>query len=212
MRPPQSPVRRHLLTQRGRSSLSVHKLCQQQSGKPPRPNPQHAYPQGWRLAALWCIVVEAFPRSLPLPLRFQASLKNGPAHIVPLAQPWQDIPLVCLCGNHDVGNRPNAVTIEEYKREFGDDYLAFWAGGCRCIVVNTSLYNDPSDAEKEVVAHACVFCMGFVYHWHRTVQDLAPDCYKFGGVYHWCEVVRDRCGVGMRLIAGGAAPWRDSGA
>jgi len=58
----------------------------------------------------------------------------------------EDIPLVCVCGNHDVGNRPNAVTIEEYKREFGDDYLAFWAGGCRCIVLNSNLHNDPRDA------------------------------------------------------------------
>lgn len=55
-----------------------------------------------------------------------------------------------MCGNHDVGNRPNAVTIEEYRRDFGDDYFAFWVDGCRCLVVNTNLYNDPQDAEKEV--------------------------------------------------------------
>jgi serine/threonine-protein phosphatase CPPED1 len=37
-----------------------------------------------------------------------------------------DIALVCLCGNHDVGNRPTKATIERFASTFGDDYLAFW--------------------------------------------------------------------------------------
>merc|ERR1719427_2361684 len=37
-----------------------------------------------------------------------------------------EIPLVCVCGNHDVGNRPTAKTISLYTKEFGDDYFAFW--------------------------------------------------------------------------------------
>jgi len=35
------------------------------------------------------------------------------------------IPLVCVCGNHDVGNAPTEKTIRLYTEEFGDDYLAF---------------------------------------------------------------------------------------
>lgn len=58
----------------------------------------------------------------------------------------EDLPLVCMCGNHDVGNRPNAASIERYTSEFGDDYLSFWANGSYNIVLNTSLFSDPSDA------------------------------------------------------------------
>ena len=52
----------------------------------------------------------------------------------------ESIQLVCVCGNHDVGDRPNAATIDLYETRFGDTYLAFWAGGCRCIVLNSSLH------------------------------------------------------------------------
>lgn len=52
----------------------------------------------------------------------------------------RDIQLVCVCGNHDVGDRPNAATIDKYESRFGDTYFAFWAGGCRCIVLNSSLH------------------------------------------------------------------------
>jgi serine/threonine-protein phosphatase CPPED1 len=66
---------------------------------------------------------------------------------------WNDlndnIALVCLCGNHDVGNRPTRTSIERFRRAFGDDRLAFWAKRrrqCYNVVLNTSLFNDPSGA------------------------------------------------------------------
>jgi serine/threonine-protein phosphatase CPPED1 len=63
---------------------------------------------------------------------------------------WSDlhpeIALVCLCGNHDVGNRPTASTVQRFTSAFGDDYLAFWANGTYNIVVNSALFSDPSDA------------------------------------------------------------------
>jgi hypothetical protein len=57
-----------------------------------------------------------------------------------------DIALVCLCGNHDVGNRPDRTSIDRFMAEFGDDYLAFWAQNTYNIVLNTSLFNDPTAA------------------------------------------------------------------
>jgi serine/threonine-protein phosphatase CPPED1 len=36
------------------------------------------------------------------------------------------IKLVCICGNHDVGDEPTKETIDEYKKDFGDDYISFW--------------------------------------------------------------------------------------
>lgn len=32
-----------------------------------------------------------------------------------------DIALVCLCGNHDVGNRPTRASIKHWASQFGDD-------------------------------------------------------------------------------------------
>jgi serine/threonine-protein phosphatase CPPED1 len=65
-----------------------------------------------------------------------------------------NIALICLCGNHDVGNRPTRTSIQRFHRAFGDDRLAFWAanndntGRRRCynVVLNTSLFNDPTGA------------------------------------------------------------------
>ena len=41
----------------------------------------------------------------------------------------QDIPLLCLPGNHDIGNVPTDETILDYKRVFGDDFYSAIAGG-----------------------------------------------------------------------------------
>ncbi len=57
-----------------------------------------------------------------------------------------DIPMICLCGNHDVGNQPTKQSIDEFKKNYGDDYLAFWANGTYNIVVNNNLFADPSAA------------------------------------------------------------------
>ena len=57
------------------------------------------------------------------------------------------IPLVCLCGNHDVGNRPSQATIDEYRKDFGDDFYSFWIRGCKCIVVNSQLWKDDTDTK-----------------------------------------------------------------
>lgn len=65
----------------------------------------------------------------------------------------KDIPLVCVCGNHDVGNKPTEKTIGLQKQEFGDDYLTFWAGGLKFIAMNTQLIQGPSGSPKLAAAH-----------------------------------------------------------
>ena len=44
-----------------------------------------------------------------------------------------EIPLLCVCGNHDVGDRPTVETISSYKTKYGDDYYSFWVGGKKCL-------------------------------------------------------------------------------
>lgn len=63
-----------------------------------------------------------------------------------------NIPLVCVCGNHDIGNRPTPESIATYKQNFGDDYFAFWVGGVCNVVLNSSVLKDPSGALEVLAA------------------------------------------------------------
>jgi len=59
-----------------------------------------------------------------------------------------DIALVCLCGNHDIGNRPTPESIETFRDAFGDEYLAFWVNGTYNICLNNVLFTNPDGAEE----------------------------------------------------------------
>ena len=67
------------------------------------------------------------------------------------------IPLICVPGNHDLGNTPDAASIASYRKNFGDDYFGFWAGGVRGLVLDSTLYSDPSKAPKEQEAQEAWF-------------------------------------------------------
>ncbi|XP_051926498.1 serine/threonine-protein phosphatase CPPED1 isoform X1 [Hippocampus zosterae] len=54
------------------------------------------------------------------------------------------IPLVFVSGNHDLGNTPTPRTVEQYCREWGDDYFSFWVGGVLFLVLNSQLFYDAS--------------------------------------------------------------------
>lgn len=58
-----------------------------------------------------------------------------------------DIALICLCGNHDVGNRPTKESIKHWTSKFGDDYLSFWVNGTFNICLNNCLFSNPSGAQ-----------------------------------------------------------------
>ena len=60
----------------------------------------------------------------------------------------QDIALVCLCGNHDIGNRPTPRSIARFRSAFGDEYLAFWTNGSYNIVLNNVLFVDATGAQR----------------------------------------------------------------
>ena len=63
------------------------------------------------------------------------------------------IPLICVCGNHDVGNRPTKETIASYRSSFGDDYFSFWHGGVHFLVLNSQFYEDASLVPDLARAH-----------------------------------------------------------
>ncbi|KAG7348798.1 calcineurin-like phosphoesterase [Nitzschia inconspicua] len=59
----------------------------------------------------------------------------------------EDIALVCLCGNHDIGNRPTKESIDSFQQHFGDDYFSFWSTKHSYnIVINSTLFSNPSGA------------------------------------------------------------------
>ncbi|KAI1291694.1 Serine/threonine-protein phosphatase CPPED1 [Halotydeus destructor] len=55
-----------------------------------------------------------------------------------------DIPLVCVCGNHDVGDTPTVDGIQNFRANYGRDYFTFQVSGCLMIVLNSQYYADPS--------------------------------------------------------------------
>jgi len=65
----------------------------------------------------------------------------------------ETIPLVCVCGNHDVGNKPTEKTTQLYKEEFGDDYLSFWSGGVKFMVLNSQIVQGLSPSDELSIAH-----------------------------------------------------------
>lgn len=44
------------------------------------------------------------------------------------------IPLVCVCGNHDVGDTPTHQSLKKFRSNFGNDFFTFWVGGKRVAV------------------------------------------------------------------------------
>ncbi|MGQ9649773.1 MAG: metallophosphoesterase [Phycisphaerae bacterium] len=62
----------------------------------------------------------------------------------------REILLYLVSGNHDVENTPTPASLKRYRRRFGLDWYAFNHGGCRFVVINTTLIHDPSKAPEEM--------------------------------------------------------------
>lgn len=59
-----------------------------------------------------------------------------------------EIPLVCVCGNHDVGDKPTPATISSFRENFGDDYFSFWVSGVLMIVLNSQFYENRTEVKE----------------------------------------------------------------
>jgi hypothetical protein len=64
-------------------------------------------------------------------------------HFRAISRISETIPVLYVCGNHDIGDNPTIETLNEYRRHFGADYYGFWFGGVRCIVINSCLMMKP---------------------------------------------------------------------
>ncbi|CAL4120857.1 unnamed protein product [Meganyctiphanes norvegica] len=91
-------------------------------------------------------LLEAFPETEPkLREKQEKDFKNVFSAL--------DIPLLCVCGNHDIGNTPTEDTIATYRSSFGDDYFSFWCGGVYFIVINSQFYENDSKVKQLSAEH-----------------------------------------------------------
>ncbi|ODM88174.1 Serine/threonine-protein phosphatase CPPED1, partial [Orchesella cincta] len=56
-----------------------------------------------------------------------------------------EVKLVCVCGNHDIGDKPSKETLK-YTRQ---DYFSFWAGGVKFVVLNSQYIYVPDAMPEE---------------------------------------------------------------
>ena len=98
-----------------------------------------------RLKPRFVIVCGDLTHAIPSHPRYEAQVQQFKTDF---SQVSKEIPLVCVCGNHDIGNRPNPGLISSYRKHFGDDYFGFWVGGVRCLVLNSSVIKDSTSAPR----------------------------------------------------------------
>jgi len=60
-----------------------------------------------------------------------------------------EIKLVCICGNHDVGDEPTEEMVKVYRRQFGPDFFSFWVSGVKFVVLNSQYFKAPGFVPKE---------------------------------------------------------------
>jgi predicted phosphodiesterase len=60
------------------------------------------------------------------------------------------IPLYWVSGNHDVGNVPTLENLAWYRKTFGKDWYSFHYGGCKFLVINTTIIHRPDEVQEEV--------------------------------------------------------------
>lgn len=93
-------------------------------------------------------LVDAFASEYPeIRARQEADLKQVYRGLDP------SVPMICVCGNHDVGNVPTPASIERYKDSFGDDYFSFYKHGCAFLVLQSQFYEDASLVQEQYREH-----------------------------------------------------------
>ncbi len=86
-------------------------------------------------------------------------LVNRPGHAGQIAEFQRiadrfdaSIPLYLVAGNHDVGGAPTPESLRAYRETFGPDWYSFQQGEVFAIVLNSSLFNDPTHVPHEADA------------------------------------------------------------
>jgi hypothetical protein len=59
------------------------------------------------------------------------------------------VKLVCVCGNHDIGDIPTSQSLNVYRNQFGSDVFSFWVGGVKFVVLNSQYFEAPTALPEE---------------------------------------------------------------
>jgi serine/threonine-protein phosphatase CPPED1 len=59
------------------------------------------------------------------------------------------VPCYCCPGNHDIGNEPNAISLDRYRKVFGRDYFSFEHKGYTFVITNTCLWKVTLEGESQ---------------------------------------------------------------
>ncbi len=59
----------------------------------------------------------------------------------------KDVPFVCVCGNHDIGQTPTPETVAEWEATWGPHMFSFQLHECRMIVLNSQLFKSATQCE-----------------------------------------------------------------
>ncbi len=125
------------------------------------------------LPRFFCIcgdMLDAYPYSTPQPPNFRSS----PPGLLPLREKqYKDfvklfklldprVKLICVCGNHDMGDIPCREAVQVYRRQFGQDYFAFWVGGVKFVVLNSQYIFAPDGVPEETEKQ---------WRWMDTIKD-----------------------------------------
>ena len=87
-------------------------------------------------------LVNAYPSKTNKYAQEVEDFKNIFSKVSPL------IKLVCLCGNHDVGEKPSEADVAVFNSSFSADYFYFWYGGVKFISMNSQLYKCDDNAKE----------------------------------------------------------------
>lgn len=60
-----------------------------------------------------------------------------------------EIKLVCVCGNHDIGDVPTPEAAKIYRTQFGQDYFSFCYGGVQFVILNSQYFKCPDAMRDE---------------------------------------------------------------
>jgi 3',5'-cyclic AMP phosphodiesterase CpdA len=93
------------------------------------------------------------------------------------------IPAYNVAGNHDVGNQPTAMTLAQYRKEFGRDYYTFDSGDVRGIVLNSNLIASPQSVPEESEAQE----RWLIQELQRARKDGAKHVFVFQHIPYFLE-------------------------
>ncbi|XP_073447265.1 serine/threonine-protein phosphatase CPPED1 isoform X4 [Aquarana catesbeiana] len=108
-----------------------------------------------------------------------------------------DIPLVFVSGNHDLGNAPTSETIQDFSKNWGDDYFSFWNPD-----EENTYFNLERSLRQELLEkfHKAGVKAVFSGHYHRNAGGTYKDLDMVVTSAIGCQLGEDEHGVRVVVV------------